>query len=104
MNNYALPEDEESEKTLHIAEVDAKLMSKKAYLKKWRKLNDKEADEELKQIKLEMDLFDNSSMPMNFGYKMNASGGIDNYNNNQIHQDDEEDNKNNDENKINNQV
>ena len=103
-NNYALPEDEESEKTLDIAEVDAKLMSKKAYLKKWRKLNDKEADEELRQIKLEMDLFDNSSMPMNFGYDMNVSGSIDNYNNDQIHQDDEEDNQNNDDNKINDQI
>lgn len=60
-NNYALPEDEESEKQIDIAEVDAKLMSKKAYLKKWRRLTDKEAEEELMQIKEEMDLFENSA-------------------------------------------
>lgn len=59
-NNYPLPEDETEEKNVDITEVDAKLMSKKSYLKKWRNLTDKEADEEIRQIKLESDLFDNS--------------------------------------------
>lgn len=59
-NNYPIPEDVKEEKELDIAEVDAKLMSKKAYLKKWRKLNDKEAVAELEQIKLESEMLDNT--------------------------------------------
>lgn len=62
-NNYPLPEDEQEEKNQDIAEVDAKLMSRKAYLKKWRKLSDKEAEEEILQIKAEQDLLDNSYVP-----------------------------------------
>jgi hypothetical protein len=38
-------------------------MSRKAYLKKWRKLSDKEAEEEILQIKAEQDLLDNSYVP-----------------------------------------
>lgn len=72
-NNYPLPEDVAEEKNLDIAEVDAKLMSKKSYLKKWRNLTDKEADDEIKQIKLEMDLFDNSMSNM-FGFNGGTPG------------------------------
>ena len=61
-NNYPLPEDEEEEKNMDLAEINAQTMSRKAYLKKWRKLSDKEADDELNQIKLEQDLFDNSQI------------------------------------------
>ena len=59
-NNYPIPEDVKEEKELDITEVDAKLMSKKAYLKKWRKLNDNEAVAELEQIKLESEMLDNT--------------------------------------------
>lgn len=62
-NNYPLPQDEQEEKNQDITEVDANLMSRKAYMKKWRNLSDEEADEELKQIKREMDLLDNSQVP-----------------------------------------
>ncbi len=62
-NNYPLPEDEAEEKNMDIAEVDAKLMSRKAYLKKWRNLSDRQAEEEIMQIKSEQDLFDNSMVP-----------------------------------------
>ena len=62
-NNYPLPEDEAEEKTMDLAEIDAKVMSRKAYLKKWRKLNDAEAEAELLQIKAEQDLFENSVLP-----------------------------------------
>lgn len=64
-NNYPLPEDLQEEKQQDITEVDAMLMSKKAYIKKWRGLSDKDTEEELKQIKAEQDLFDNSSSSMN---------------------------------------
>lgn len=61
-NNYPLPEDENEEKNMDLAEIHAQVMSKKAYLKKWRNLTDKEADDELQQIKLEIDMFENSQM------------------------------------------
>lgn len=62
-NNYPLPEDEIEEKTMDLAEVESKVMSRKAYLKKWRKLSDKEAEKELLQIKAEQDLLENSMLP-----------------------------------------
>lgn len=65
-NNYPLPEDEAEEKNMDIAEVDAKLMSRKAYLKKWRDLSDKQAEEEIMQIKAEQDLFDDSIVPYDY--------------------------------------
>ena len=58
-----LPEDEVEEKNMDLAEIEAKVMSRKAYLKKWRKLNDTEAEAELLQIKAEQDLFENSVLP-----------------------------------------
>lgn len=65
-NNYPLPEDVAEEKSMDVTEVDAKLMSRKAYLKKWRKLSDKQAEEEILQIKAEADLFDNSVVPYDY--------------------------------------
>lgn len=62
-NNYPLPEDETEEKNMDLAEINTQTMSRKAYLKKWRKLSDEDADKELQQIKMEMDLFENSVMP-----------------------------------------
>lgn len=59
-NNYPIPEDVKEEKEMDITEVDAKIMSRKAYLKKWRKLNDEEAASELEQIKLESEMLDNT--------------------------------------------
>lgn len=59
-NNYPLPDDINEEKTMDIAEVESKVMSRKSYLKKWRNLNDDEADEELRQIKYENELLDDS--------------------------------------------
>jgi hypothetical protein len=47
---------------MDLAEVNAQVMSKKAYIKKWRNLTDEDADKELEQIKLEQDLFNNSEM------------------------------------------
>lgn len=61
-NNYPLPEDENEEKNMDLAEVSAQVMSKKSYLKKWRKLSDKEADEELEQIVLEINMFESGQM------------------------------------------
>lgn len=59
-NNYPIPEDIKEEKELDISEVEAKLMSRKAYLKKWRNLNDSEADSEIEQIMIESEKLDNT--------------------------------------------
>ena len=59
-NNYPLPDDVIEEKTMDIAEVESKVMSRKSYLKKWRNLSDNSAEEELRQIKYENELLDDS--------------------------------------------
>ena len=59
-NQYSLPEDEQEEKESDLAEVTAQTMSRKAYMKKWRNLDDDEADEELRQIALERQILEDS--------------------------------------------
>lgn len=59
-NNYSLPEDEVEEKTMDIQEVNAQTMSKRSYMKKWRRLTDDEADQELKQITLEKQMLEDN--------------------------------------------
>lgn len=58
--NYAIPSDEEEEKAIDLQEVNAQVMSKKSYMKKWRGLTDEEADAELKQIALERELLEDT--------------------------------------------
>jgi hypothetical protein len=58
--NYALPTDEQEEKAVDIQEVNAQVMSRKSYMKKWRGLTDEEADEELRQIALEREILEDS--------------------------------------------
>ena len=59
-NQYPLPEDEQEEKNIDLAEVQAQTMSKKAYMRKWRNLTDEEADLELQQIAMERELLEDS--------------------------------------------
>ena len=59
--NTPLPEDELEEKNMDISEVESKVMSKKAYMKKWRGLTDDEVQEELEQIALERQMLEDSS-------------------------------------------
>lgn len=61
IQNLPLPEDEQEEKTLDMAEVETNVMSKKAYMKKWRGLTDEEVDEELKQMAVERQLIEDSA-------------------------------------------
>lgn len=58
--NTPLPEDEQEEKTMDIAEVESQVMSKKAYMKKWRGLTDEEVNEEINQIAYERQLLEDS--------------------------------------------
>lgn len=60
-NNYALPEDEQEEKQIDLAEVSAQTMSRSSYMKKWRKLTDKEIQAELEQIALEQEMLSGNS-------------------------------------------
>ncbi|MBO5743454.1 MAG: phage portal protein [Clostridia bacterium] len=61
VQNTPLPEDEIEEKNADLSEVDSQVMSKKAYMKKWRGLTDAEADEELKQIAYERQILEDFS-------------------------------------------
>lgn len=63
INNYPIPEDEESEKTIDLAEVSAQTMSKKSYMRKWRGLTEEEADAELKQLAIERQTLEESYFP-----------------------------------------
>lgn len=72
-NNYPLPEDVQEEKTMDITEVEANVMSRKSYLKKWRKLNDEEADKELLQIQKEKQMLEESYI----GYDENETVNVD---------------------------
>lgn len=65
-NIYPIPEDETEEKQTDIAQVQAQVMSKKAYMIKWRGLTPRQADEELKQIALEKQLLEDSFYPNGF--------------------------------------
>lgn len=59
-NNYPIPEDIKEEKETDLNEVLNKVRSKKSYIKKWQKMNDKDADKELEQIKAEQEMFENA--------------------------------------------
>lgn len=59
--NTPLPEDEIEERNMDLAEVDAKTMSRKSYMKKWRQLTDDEVNDELSQIALERQIIEDSA-------------------------------------------
>lgn len=60
VQNTPLPEDEIEEKTIDLAEVEAKTMSRKSYMKKWRGLTKSQVTEELNQIALERQIIEDS--------------------------------------------
>ncbi len=72
-NPYPLLEDSNEEKTMDLAEVQSMTMSRKAYMKKWRELTDEEVDDELRQILLEKQLFEDSMVPMDMGSEENEN-------------------------------
>lgn len=82
LQNTPLPEDEIEEKTTDLAEVEASVMSKKSYMKKWRGLTDQEVEEELFQIAFERQILDDSAFGNN-GYNGDNSfinPGVDDFN------------------------
>ena len=60
VNAFPLPEDESEEKANDLAEVMSNTMSKKSYMKKWRKLSDPEVEVEIEQMALERELLEES--------------------------------------------
>lgn len=62
VQNYPLPEDEQEEKEMDLAEVAQKTMSLKTYMKKWRNLTDHEVEEELQQIAYEASLLEGANI------------------------------------------
>lgn len=60
VQNTPLPEDEIEEKNVDMNEVDAKLMSRATYMKKWRGLTDEQIQEELIQIAKEREILEDS--------------------------------------------
>ena len=68
-NTYPILEDESEEKSTDMAEVYAQVMSRKAYMKKWRGLSDEDVQDELEQIKFEQSLLqdDNYIVPNDNG-------------------------------------
>lgn len=63
-NQYSLPKNEQEEKATDLQEVQAQTMSRRAYMKKWRRLTDDQAEEELQQIAKEREMLEDSfTMP-----------------------------------------
>jgi hypothetical protein len=62
-NNYAIPNDDEAERTNDQMDVVEQRMSRKAYMKKWRGMTDDEVDEELIQIQKEIAMLENTYEP-----------------------------------------
>lgn len=60
LQNTPLPEDEMEEKSMDLSEVQANVMSKKAYMQKWRNLTDDEVEEEIKQMAIEREMLEDS--------------------------------------------
>jgi uncharacterized membrane protein YgcG len=73
--NTPLPEDELEERQQDLSEVDTNVMSKRAYMKKWRGLTDDEAQEELEQIAYERQIIEEASFNGGFGNGAGADGG-----------------------------
>ena len=59
-NQYPLQEDEDTEKTLDMQQVNTQVMSRKTFIKKWANVTDDIAEEELKQIQLEKQMLEDS--------------------------------------------
>lgn len=63
VQNTPLPEDEIEEMAMDMSLVEAKIKSRKWFMKKWYEMTDDEVQEELEQIALERQLIEDSAMP-----------------------------------------
>lgn len=76
VQNTPLPEDEIEEKTIDLAEVEAKTMSRKTFMKKWRGLTKSQITEELNQIALERQIIEDSSFGGTVSNGMNGDNNL----------------------------
>lgn len=76
VQNTPLPEDEIEEKTIDLAEVEAKTMSRKTFMKKWRGLTKSQVEEELNQIALERQIIEDSSFSGTASNGMNGDNNL----------------------------
>lgn len=76
VQNTPLPEDEIEEKTIDLAEVEAKTMSRKTYMKKWRGLTKSQVTEELEQIAFERQIIEDSSFGGTISNGMNGDNNL----------------------------
>lgn len=77
-SNTPLPEDEQEEKTMDLAEVESQTMSKKSYMKKWRGLTDEEVNEEINQIAYERQILEDSFTGGGFNNGFNGDNTVSN--------------------------
>lgn len=61
--NIPIEEDASESKMVDLSEVEAKVMSRKTYMKKWRNLSDNEINAELEQIAMERQLIEDIGFP-----------------------------------------
>ncbi len=66
--NTPLPEDENEEKTINLAEVESQCMSKKTYMQRWYGMTDDDVNRELQQIALERQILEDSAYDTNNGF------------------------------------
>lgn len=78
VQNLPLPEDEQEEKNMDLAEVESQVMSRKSYMKKWRSLTDDEVDNELEQIAYERQMLEDVAFSDNGLEGKIEDEGIDN--------------------------
>ena len=76
VQNTPLPEDEIEEKTIDLAEVEAKTMSRKTFMKKWRGLTKSQIAEELNQIALERQIIEDASFGGTTSNGMNGDNSL----------------------------
>lgn len=77
IENYALLDDETEEKASDMQEIAQNTRSRKSYLKKWRRdefSTDKQVDDELYQIAMELNMFDTMSMNTQVQSRLNRQG------------------------------
>ena len=61
--NIPIEEDASEAKLVDLSEVEAKVMSRKSYMKRWRNMSDTEIQAELMQIAGERQIIEDSAMP-----------------------------------------
>lgn len=68
-NSFPIMEDENEEKAMSLQEVDSKVMSRRTYMKRYYKLTDAEALDEIRQIAMERQILEDSFDYPSFGAK-----------------------------------